>query len=199
MWPFPKRRDFFKMLSDQTEKTEAGLKALSEFIEHPTPEGAEKVRSLEEQADELRRILIDELNQAFVTPIDREDIFALSRAVDDMVDYAKSTVEEIVLFEVKTNQHLKAMAQDLHSAAKDISAAIRLMRRPRVCSEHLIRVKKTENRIERKYRDALVDLFKLKDPIEIMKIREIYRHLSNAADRGDEAANIIGDILVKTA
>lgn len=63
--------------------------------------------------------------------------------------------------------------------------------------EHLIRTKKLENRTEHLYREALVDLFKTTDTISIMKLREIYRHLSHAADRGDEAADIIGDILVK--
>lgn len=196
---FPKKRDFFKMLLNQAEKTEEGLKAFTEFMAEPSEARAERVRVLEKEADELRRILIDELNQAFVTPIDREDIFALSRVVDDMVDYAKSTVEEVLIFQVTTNSHMKAMVQDLYGASSDISAAIRMMKdRPRVCSDYLIRVKKMENGIERKYRDALADLFKSRDAIEIIKMREIYRHLSNAADRGDEAADIIGDILVKT-
>ncbi|OGR82304.1 MAG: hypothetical protein A2902_00875 [Elusimicrobia bacterium RIFCSPLOWO2_01_FULL_64_13] len=200
MWPFPKKRDFYKMLSNQAEKVEEGIDALYEFALDPTEAKGREVNRIEEEADELRRVLIDELNRAFVTPIDREDIFALSRTIDDMCDYAKSTVQEMILFETGTNEHIKKMAEVLCSSAQDVSAAVRLMKsHPQAANDHVVRAKKTENFMERRYREALVDLFKDTDVIKIIKLREIYRHLSNAADRGDESANIIGDILVKTA
>ncbi len=200
MWPFPKKRDFYKMLADQAYKVEEGLTALSEFAHDPTQEKGDRVRRIENEADDLRRNLIFELNQAFVTPFDREDIFALSRVIDDMCDYAKSTVEEMTIFEVGTNEHIKMMTETLHSASQDISTAVQLMNREaEATTEHLVRAKKTENKMEHLYREALAELFKRKDPIEIIKLREIYRHLSNAADRGDEAADIISDILMKMA
>ena len=70
--------------------------------------------------------------------------------------------------------------------------------KPRVCEEHLIRAKKAENYVEHLYRTALVELFKDPNVVTILKTRELYRHLSNAADHGDEAADVIGDILVKS-
>jgi predicted phosphate transport protein (TIGR00153 family) len=199
MWPFPKKRNFYGMLQKQSEKVEEGLKALYEFALDPTKEKGQMIDRIENEADELRRILIDELNHAFVTPIDREDIFALSRSIDDMCDYAKSTVEEMILFQVGTNDHIKQMTQTLYDASTDISAAVRLMKdHPNPANEHIIRAKKIENLMEHLYREALAELFKNPDVVTILKLREIYRHLSNAADRGDESANIIGDILVKT-
>ena len=192
--------DFYELLTRQAEKTLEGLKALQGFIEDPSADKGFLVQELEKQADELRRILIDALNQSLVTPIDREDIFSLSRAIDDMVDYAKSTVEEMMLFEVPTDDFLKRMAKAIYEAGEDIVAAVRSLRdHPRVCEEHLIRAKKTENLVEYIYRTALVELFKNSNVVTIIKTRELYRHLSNAADRGDEAADIIGDILVKSA
>ena len=180
-------------------KVEEGMLALYEFMETPLEEKGRRVEEIEKEADELRRILIEGLNLTFVTPMDREDLFALSRTIDDVCDYAKSTVEEMLLFEVKPNEHLKKMAEILSSAAGDVSAAAGFMKSdPRAANDHVIRVKKTENRMEYRYREALAELFKGKDVITILKLREIYRHLSNAADRCDEAADIIGDILVKT-
>ncbi|MBI3292320.1 MAG: DUF47 family protein [Elusimicrobia bacterium] len=200
MWPFPKRRDFFQMLLEQAEKTEQGITALTRFVAVPTPELGRLVSQIEKEADELRRSLIQELNQAFVTPIDREDIFALSRAIDDMIDYANSTVEEMLLFSVGTNPHLTRMAEALSNAAQGLTAAVRAMRYDALAAQqHLIRVKKTENLVEHLYREALVELFQTPDVVLILKTRELYRHLSNAADRGDEAANIISDLLVKNA
>ncbi|HAM35018.1 MAG TPA: DUF47 domain-containing protein [Elusimicrobia bacterium] len=195
---FPPKRDFVKMLKEQAEKTAEGLEALQEYVQDPTVEKGKKVMLLEEEADEMRRLLIEELNLSFVTPFDREDIYALSRAIDDMIDYAKSTVEEMTLFEAKSNDHLRRMAEGLCEAGKEIAAAIPLiMTHPNVCQQHIIRAKKAENFVEHRYREALAELFKNPDVVEILKLRELYRHMSNAADRGDEAADIIGDIVVK--
>ncbi len=199
MWPFSKRKDFYKMLLDEAQKVEEAMEALDFFAQSPSPELGMKVSQIEEEADDLRRLLIEALNQTYVTPIDREDIFALSRAIDDMCDYSKSTVEEMILFEVGTNEHIKKMTETLRVAADHISKAVQYMKGNFVvANDHVVQAKKTENRMEHLYRAALVDLFKTSDVLNIIKLREIYRHLSNAADRGDEAANIIGDILVKT-
>jgi len=195
---FPKKKDFFKMLLDQTVKVEEGLALFVEFINNPTAENGKKVNKAEEEADEVRRVLVDELNRSFVTPIDREDIFALSRAVDDMLDYAKSTVEEMTLFEISSDIYIKKMVEALHNAAKDVSCAVKhLKTHPGVCAEHIVRARKTENFVEHRYREGLVELFKTSDVIKILKTREIYRHLSNAADRAAEAADVVNDILVK--
>lgn len=199
MWPFPKKRDFYKMLSLQAEKVEEGMASLYDFALLPTLEKGEKVKRIENEADDLRKNLIEELNLSFVTPIDREDIFSLSRTIDDICDYAQSTVEEMLLFGVDTNPHIQKMTEILYSASKEIALSVRLMEKdPKLANSHLLQAKKTENYVEHLYRQALVELFKTSDQILILKLREIYRHLSNAADRTDEAANIIGDILVKT-
>lgn len=194
--------DFLKLLAEQAEKTEQGLEALESYASDPAPEKARQVVEIEKEADELRRILIDELNRTFVTPIDREDIFKLSRAVDDVLDYAYSTVDEMTLLEVEPNPYLRKMASVLREAAEELALAIRHLRdRPTLASEHAVKAKALENQAESLYREALADLFKhvsgFEDIVYILKMREVYRHLSNAADRGDEAANVIGDIVVK--
>jgi hypothetical protein len=160
------------------------------------------VRQCEEDADEVRRILISELNRTFVTPMDREDISALSRAIDDIMDYAWSTVQEMELLHVTPTPHLQRMVSLLHEAAREVHLAmLRIKEHPEVASEHAQRAKALENRVEHVYREALADLFEgpagPKRVIVILKMREVYRHLSNAADRGDAAANIISDIVVK--
>ncbi len=162
----------------------------------------EAVRQCEEDADEVRRILISELNRTFVTPMDREDISALSRAIDDIMDYAWTTVQEMELLHVTPTPHLQRMVSLLQEAAHEVHLAmLRLKEHPEVASEHAQRAKALENRVEHVYREALADLFDgpagPKRVIVILKMREVYRHLSNAADRGDAAANIISDIIVK--
>lgn len=195
---FPKEQNFNRLLQNQAEKTLDGIVALEEFMNNPTPAIAERVKSLEQDADDLRHIIITELNKSFITPFDREDIYALSRTVDDVIDYAKSTVNEMQLFAVQPSSGLKKMVSILRRQAEEISRAVfHLQTRPSLALEHAQKAKKLENEMERTYQEALVELFKEADTIYILKMREIYRHLSNAADRADEAGNIIGDIVVK--
>lgn len=195
---FPKEKDFLGMLLNQAEKVAEGTEYLVEFMNNVSQETGRKVETAEEEADELRRILIDELNRSFVTPFDREDIFALSRAIDDVMDYAKSTVEEMMLFKIEPDEFMKKMVEAIHNAAKEIVLALKCLKtHPSVCSEHIVRAKKTENFVEHRYREGVAKLFESDDIKKILKTREVYRHLSNAADRVDEAANIISDILVK--
>jgi len=198
----PRQDRFLQLIIDQAAKTLEGMEALEEFMKEPTEETAKQVRKAEKEADELRRILIDELNRTFVTPIDREDIFALSRAVDDVIDYANTTVEEMTTLGVQPTPYLQRMVSLLEDAAAELHmATLRLKDHPGVANEHAMRAKSLENRVEAVYREALADLFNgpedIHHVVQMLKLREIYRHLSNCADRGDEAANIISDIVVK--
>jgi uncharacterized protein Yka (UPF0111/DUF47 family) len=119
-----------------------------------------------------------------------------------VLDYADTTVEEMTMLGVEPNQYLIRMVSLLRDAAEEINRGVqRLSDRPNVANDHAVRAKALENRVEAVYREAVGALFNgprdLEHVVEMLKLREIYRHLSNAADRGDEAANIIGDIVVK--
>jgi predicted phosphate transport protein (TIGR00153 family) len=198
----PKPDRFLLLLIKQAEITLAGMDALESYMKKRSDKHAASVRQAEKDADEVRRILIDELNRTFVTPIDREDIFALSRAIDDVIDYAFTTVEEMEVFDVEPNSFLRRMVSLLQDAATEIHLSmLRLKENPNVASEHASRAKALENRVESVYREAVADLFSGPDDIqhvmEMLKLRELYRHLSNCADQGDAAANVIHDIVVK--
>jgi predicted phosphate transport protein (TIGR00153 family) len=193
---------FVQLLLQQAEFTVRGMEALYEYLEKPSKERAEEVTRLEKEADEVRRILIDELNRTFVTPIDREDIHALSRTIDDILDYAYTTVGEMTILDVEPNEYLRRMVSLLTDAAREIHLGVlRLTDHPAVAEDHAVRAKALENRVEWVYREALAALFQMPRDVdhvvEMLKLREIYRHLSNAADRGDEAANVIADVVVK--
>lgn len=193
---------FIQLLIQQADYTVQGMEALLTYLHDPSEERAREVTRLEKEADEVRRILIDELNRTFVTPIDREDIFALSRAIDDIIDYGYTTVGEMNILAVEPNNYLRRMASLLRDAAREIYLGVlRLSDHPGVAEDHAVRAKALENRVEYVYREALADLFHqpqdVEHVMEMLKLREIYRHLSNAADRGDEAANVLSDIVVK--
>ncbi len=202
--PFGRKQNrFYELLTQQAEKTLRGMEALLDYVTEPTAHKAATVGMLEGEADEVRRILIDELNRTFITPFDREDIFALSRTIDDVLDYAYTTVEEMTTLGVEPNEYIRSMASVLCDAAHELHLAmLRLKEHPQVALDHATRAKALENQAERTYRQAIADLFSGSEDLEhvilMLKMREVYRHLSNAADRGDEAANILSDIVVKT-
>lgn len=189
--------DFFEVLLDQAEKTLSGCQALLRFLEDKGDPG--ELDRLEKEADDIRRILIDELNQTFITPIDREDIFDLSRAIDDVIDHARNTAKEMEIFEVKSNEHLCQMAELLQKGAEQLVASMRHLRKnPNVAVEYAVRAKRVENKMNDIYLLALKQLFSGPDTRLMFIYREIYRHFNRSADRVDEAANIISNIVVKT-
>ncbi len=202
---FKKRQNkFIQLIHEQAQLTLDGLEALKNYMTTQDSAAAEMLTAKEKEADEARRILIDELNRTFVTPFDREDIFALSRTIDDVIDYAYSTISEMEILRVKPTPYMQRIATLLRDAASELLMAVdRLEQHPGVANEHAQRAKALENRVEDVYREALADLFSggedIKQVVKMLKSREVYRHLSNAADRGDEAANVIADIVVKIA
>ncbi len=200
---FKKRQNtFIKHIHDQAAATYDGMNALVAYFKDQNSESAALLTKKEKEADEYRRILIYALNETFITPFDREDIFALSRTVDDVLDYAYSTLEEVKLLKVTPTTYMQSIASLLRDAAGELLAAVdRLDDYPGVANEHAQRAKALENKVEMLYREALAELFSgAEDNQHIMKVfkyREVYRHLSNAADRGDEAANVIASIVMK--
>ena len=199
-----RQNKFLRLICEQASLTMKGLDCLKRYMDSLDTQAAVDISNTEQEADEIRRILISELNRTFLTPIDREDIFNLSRSVDDMLDYAYSTVSEMEILHVRPTRTMQRIASLLADVAYEINlAAQNLSDHPEVASEHAQRAKALENRVEDVYREALAELFKgpkdMSQVIKIIKTREVYRHLSNAADRGDEAANVIADIVVKIA
>lgn len=193
---------FIRLLTAQTESTVQGWIALEEFLETDGQDAAQRVRDAEKEGDELRRVLVDELKKTFITPMDREDIFDLSLAIDDVMDYGLSTLEEVLLLEIEPDPYLARMVQLVRRSSEEINLAMtRLQRNPNVAQEHALRAKKRENQVEKVYREAIAQLFAesvdLDHLLHLLKLREVYRHVSNAADQGNEAADRIGTIVMK--
>lgn len=199
----PKPNKFLELLVEQTRITVKGLEQLKDYLTHRTSEGARAVSATEKEADEVRRIVIEELMRTFVTPFDREDIFSLSREIDDVLDYAYTTVDEMEILDVEPTPYMARMASLLFEAAQEIELAVERLQDNHlsVAQDHAQRAKAFENRVEQVYREAIADLFRgsknIKHVMTLLKVREIYRHLSNAADREDTAANVISDIIMK--
>ena len=200
----PKENKFVGMLIEQSQITVEGLKLLEKWLgkSELKEKAIDQMRDKEIQADEVRRILIDELHNTFVTPLDREDIFMISLYIDDIMDYCYTTVEELQLLNIEADEHLIQMVKLTREATQELEMAFhRLFSNPRVAGEHARRAKKIENEVEHLYRVAIGDLFiKANDFTALMVMlrqREVYRHVSNMADQADRVADILGMVVMK--
>jgi len=149
-------------------------------------------------------VLLDELHDTFVTPIDREDIYNLSQAFERMVNYALTTIEEMNLLRVAADEPIRRMVSLVREQSEDLEAAMqRLAKNPRVADDHANHVHEKEREVERVYRDAIRNLFsRASEPSalpDILYRREVYRHISNMADRAVSAANVLGMVVMKIA
>ncbi len=194
-------RRFLELLCQQTDHAITSLQLLEKVgrARGGHEELLQAVKEVERQGDETRRILIDELLHTYATPFDREDLFALSRTIDDILDAANETAVELSMYRIEPPENLKEMAAVLADGARHIRSAVReLLDHPAVATEHAVRAKRSENRIDALYHQAVSQLFDSStETSQVFKIREIYRHLKNSADRIDRAADEISVIVIK--
>jgi uncharacterized protein Yka (UPF0111/DUF47 family) len=199
-----KENKFVAMLIAQAAKSVEGIRYLERMLEEVNAGTIGTLRTLADDASELRRMLIDELHKTFITPLDREDIFNLSHCYEDMVTYALATMEEMNILKVDADDYIRKMVGLVSQEAQQLELAVaRLAKNPRVAGDHANEVRKMEREVERLYRAAIKDLFaRAADPGQLPGLfyrREVYRHISNMSDRADSAANVLGMIMMKLA
>ncbi len=195
---------FVVMLLDHATRALEAVGYLETALESPGPEAIERLRSLSHESTERRRVLIDELHATFVTPLDREDIYNLSESFEKMVTYAFTTLEEMHVLDVGPDDAIRGMVRLIREQAQELQAAMqRLPKNPRVTSDHANRVHDKEREVEHAYRAAIHDLFAQATAMDalpgVFYRREVYRHISNMADRAVSAANLLGMVVMKIA
>jgi len=195
---FPKMPDFFTLLVEQCQQVAHTTGLLVEYMETGDPATGQMIRQDEHEADRIKVRNLHTLNEAFATPIDREDIYRAILDLDEIVNYCKSTVSEMDVLGLAPDKHCLEMAMHIKLGSDAlVSGYSRLAKEPNVAAADADAARKAERRVEKAYRRAIADLFQGADYIHMFKRREIYRHLSNAADRMANCANTLHDIVVK--
>lgn len=193
---------FILQLIEQSKKTNEAIIFLEHSLEDDAPSKIEHIKKIINEIDEIRNVLMDDLHNTFITPIDREDILNISNALYDMVDYTVTTIDEMHILNVKPDEHIHKMVVLIRMQTEELLMAMqRLSKNPRVAGEHSLKTKMLEKEVEKQYRKALRDLFIDSVTLDTIKTifykREVYRHLSNMSDRADTAANIFGVVVMK--
>ena len=160
-----------------------------------------EIKDLEHDGDRITHDLYMVLDKTFVTPLDREDISKLTSAVDEILDYTDGTAERFVLFKIKqTTPYMLELAKMLLSASQEIHLLMMRLRKFKNSSDlisHCRNISKYEHEADAIYRNAIADLFETNDPIEIIKLKEVYETLEGALDRCADVADVFEDIALK--
>ena len=195
---FPKTPNFFKLLTEQCLQVSHSVSDLVEFMKTGDKELGKQIKHDEHEADLIKMRNLHALNEAFSTPIDREDIYRAIADLDRVVTYCKTTVSEMDVLGVTPDTFILEKSKLLQEGVDALVAGFgKLGSAPLTAAEDADTARKAQRRVERLYRIALAELFKGDDYINMFKRREIYRHLSNAAHNMAHCANTLHDIVVK--
>lgn len=194
-----KKLSFFDLLIEQAEYTVEGVELLCEYCAAPDETLGDRIKDIELQADRVRSNLACEINRSYVTPLDREDLFRLSGTIDDVMDYTWYTVKELRIYQIDPDKAIAEMAQILLQMAECLLDSVHLLEKNRAqCRKNAIQIKKLENQINARFHEAMNTLFQQDDIKNILRYREVYAHINHASDKGDRAADILMDILLKS-
>lgn len=204
-WIIPLDKHFFNMLENEAQNVLDGAKAFLDMLQNyeNVKEKQQRIKDIEHQGDDFVHEIFEELNKTFITPIDHEDISALASAFDDVLDYIDGTATRLVLYEIRRpEESLVKLAEVLVTQTTELNTALRGLRNiknPREIEKRCIEVNRLENIADDIYKTSVARLFKQKDAIEIMKLKEVYERLEFATDKCEDAANVISDIVVKNS
>ena len=197
----PREREFF----DLFEEAGANIVRAAELLERMLdrwPDHGELARDVvvcEQEGDRITHDIIQRLNSTFVTPIDREDIYALASGMDDIVDFIEEVADFLVLYRIEAPmEQAQALARVLRQSAAAIAAAIPRLRTFRDIHHYTVEVNRLENDGDRIIREALASLFERGiDPMMVIRWKDIFERLEDAVDATERAANILEGIVIK--
>jgi len=194
---------FIIQLKLQAEKTAGCVSFLEKNMDAINEDTIKENKALIDELIGIKKVLMDDLHNTFITPIDREDIYHISVSLFGMAKYAQTTLEEIHLLNVTPDKFIREMVEKVKMEAFELSQAIcQLMKNPRIAYDHVVNATKLETKIDRIYRDAVKILFEDKDKLSndlqnILHLREVYRHISNMSDKAEAAADALGMAVIK--
>ena len=199
----PREDNFFILFEKAADNLVVGAKLFQDFMDHyeNVEEKAQKLKDVEHQGDLVIHEIVEKLNRSFVTPIDREDIHDLASGLDDVLDSIEAVANRMTLFKIPApTGPLKTMTGILVQASEQIQKAVHSLRKLDHLMVFCIEIKRLETQADEISRTLLGELFEReKDPIAVIKWKEIYGRMEAAADRCADIAKIIESIVVKNA
>lgn len=175
------------------------LKAMLADKNHQYREYSQRIKGLEHACDELTHSVATRLNKSFITPFDREDIYTMSSALDDIVDLIDDAARAIIIFDVhEITDYAREFAVVIERMAEQLREIVSTLQKPKNVTQRLVEIHRLENEGDDIYHAAIAELFHEEhDPLTVLKWKEIYEKLEAAVDRCENVANIIESVIIK--
>jgi len=198
----PREVQYFALFTQLSEKLQEASAALVEMLQSSDDElesRSKKIKHIEHECDEIAHSITKKLNSSFITPFDREDIYTLAVALDDVCDYVDAAARAVVMYNIhESDQYAIKLALIIQKLTDEIHAATSLLEHSKGMGPHLLEIQRLENEADDVYFRGMAELFKgPSDAVRIIKWKELYEILENATDRCESVGNIIESIVLK--
>jgi predicted phosphate transport protein (TIGR00153 family) len=198
----PREAKFFDLFAELSDCLNEGAKLLRSILADPHDLAlrVEHVQAIEHKGDRATYAIITKLNQTFITPFDREDIHRLASSLDDVLDFVNSAAVRLVMYNITTPPPVSAeLAGLVVLQCEELAKGVSLLEKNGHVMSHCAEVNRLEDLADHVSRRAIADLFEHeKDPIQLIKLKELYEVLESATDRAEDAANVLEAIVVKS-
>ena len=208
-WFMPREERFHDLLAQSAQNLLRGARLFAEIANATTLEQRRvktvQLKAIEHDGDQVTRRIFEALNSTFITPLDREDIRMLASDLDDILDHLESAAQYLTLFELADSPDgLRRFSEILMEMATEVERTLGLiwdLGNVRVIQEGIVRVSELENQGDSLYATVIADLFRKdsRNPVEIMKWKEIYDGLEDACDACKDFTHIVGNVVIKNA
>jgi uncharacterized protein len=198
----PREDQYFDLFVQMTNYISEAVRELREMLNDKQAnynEYSQRIKRLEHACDELTHNISTRLNRSFITPFDREDIYLMSSALDDIVDLVDDAARAIIIFDVREiKPHAQDLAGVLERMVEQLREIVSMLQKPKNLTQRLVEVHRLENDGDDIYHSAVAELFhEERDPLTVLKWKEIYEKLEAAIDRCENVANIIESVIIK--
>jgi uncharacterized protein len=199
----PKEEKFFEDFVAMAEQIHKGSILLEQMLapEQPLWDKADEIKEVEHKCDFLTHEVIQRLHKTFVTPLDREDIHTLARSLDDVIDAIDDSAGVIRLYQIsKVRTDARDLGRIIKASTEQLVAAMKALGTKHEISTAAVEINRLENEADRAHAIAVRRLFEEeKDPIQVIKWKEILDYLEAATDRCEDVANVLEGVVVKHA
>jgi predicted phosphate transport protein (TIGR00153 family) len=199
----PRETKFFELFEDVARNVTEGARLLRSILMDFTDVElqVERLKSLEHRGDDMTHAILTKLNQTFITPFDREDIHRLASSLDDVLDFVNAAGQRLVIYKIRTTSSAAVeLAGLIVRQAEELTTAVSLLEKNKHVLDHCVEINRLEDEADRVCREAIGRLFENeKDPIALIKMKELYEVLEIATDKAEDAANVLEAVVLKSA
>ena len=202
-WVVPQDKVFFDLFDEMAGTVVSAADLLVDFVENfeNVKEKCYQVKQIEHRGDDITHQIYEQLNRTFITPLEPEEISRLASALDDILDYIDGTAQQMYSYGItETDDSMVQLAKLIQLSVVEIEKAvtgIRSIKDPGLIEERCIEVNRLENIADNVLGHAIMDIFKTKDAITIIKLKDIYENLEMATDKCEDVANVLSDIAIR--